>query len=80
MLFSTACHPQTVGQTEIVNRTLKSLLRAIVSRNLKIWEDYLPIVEFAYNRSIHTFIGFLLFEIVYGFNPLTLLDLTLLLL
>jgi hypothetical protein len=75
LLFSTTCHPQTDGQTEVVNRTLETMLRAIVGKNLKTREDGLPFIEFAYNRAIHSSTGFSPFEIVYGFNPLTVLDL-----
>ncbi|XP_071920674.1 uncharacterized protein [Coffea arabica] len=69
-------HPQTAGQTEVVNRTLSTLLRAIIKKNIKSWEDCLPHVEFAYNRTIHSATHYTPFEIVYGFNPLTPLDLT----
>ena len=75
LLYSTTCHPQTDGQTEVVNRTLGSLLRAVVGKNLKTWENCLPFIEFAYNRTVHSSTGFSPFEIVYGFNPLTVLDL-----
>jgi hypothetical protein len=75
LLFSTTCHPQTDGQTEVVNRTLSTLLRTIIQKNLKNWEDCLPFIEFAYNRSVHSTTEFSPFEIVYGFNPLTPLDL-----
>ncbi|XP_042423751.1 uncharacterized protein LOC122011425, partial [Zingiber officinale] len=74
LLFSTTCHPQTDGQTEVVNRTLSTLLRAIIKKNIKSWEECLPHVEFAYNR-VHSTTQFSPFEIVYGFNPLTPLDL-----
>ncbi|KAM7519337.1 hypothetical protein LguiB_018299 [Lonicera macranthoides] len=76
LLFSTTCHPQTDGQTDVVNRTLSTLLRAIIKKNLKIWEDCLPHAEFAYNRSVHSATKYSPFEIVYGFNPLSPLDLT----
>ena len=54
LLFSTTCHPQTDGQTEVVNHTLSMLLRTMIKKNLKVWEDCLPHVEFAYNRAVHS--------------------------
>ncbi len=75
LLFSTTCHLQTDGQTELVNRTLSQLLRSIISRNLRSWEECLPFIKFAYNRSVHSTISYSPFEIVYGFNPLTPMDL-----
>ncbi|KAL1203462.1 RNA-directed DNA polymerase-like protein [Cardamine amara subsp. amara] len=76
LLFSTTCHPQTDGQTEVVNRTLSTLLRATVGKNLRNWVSCLPYIEFAYNHARHSATKQSPFEIVYGFNPLTPLDLS----
>ena len=69
--FSTSCHPQTDGQTEVVNRSLSTLLRVLPKGNHKSWDDYFPHIEFAYNRVVDNTIKLSPFEVVYGFNPLT---------
>ncbi|KAK1609579.1 hypothetical protein QYE76_033252 [Lolium multiflorum] len=74
LLFSTTCHPQTDGQTEVVNRTLSQLLRSMIKKNLKEWEECLPHVEFAYNRAVHSTTELCPFEVVYGFKPITPLN------
>jgi hypothetical protein len=75
LLFSTTCHPQTDGQTEVVNRTLSTMLQAVLKTNLKLWQECLPHIEFAYNRSIHSTMKISLFQVVYGFNPCGPIDL-----
>jgi translation initiation factor IF-1 len=75
LLFSTTCHPQTDGQTEVVNHTLSTMLRAILKSNLKFWEECLPHIEFAYKRSIHSTMKLSPFQLVYGFNPHVPIDL-----
>ncbi|KAK1616723.1 hypothetical protein QYE76_022240 [Lolium multiflorum] len=67
LLFSTTCHPQTDGQTEVVNRTLSQLLRSMIKKNLKEWEECLPHVEFAYNRAVHSTTELCPFEVVADF-------------
>jgi hypothetical protein len=75
LFFSTTFHPQTEGQTEVVNRTLSTLLRAVLKKNLKLWEESLLHVAFAYNRAVDSTTKFCPFEIVYGFKLPSLIDL-----
>ena len=67
--LSTADHPQTDGQTERVNQVLEDMLRAYVSKRQSNWEDYLPILEFAYNSAKHATTRFSPFMLMYGFQP-----------
>jgi hypothetical protein len=50
--FSSAYHPQTDGQTEVVNRSLGNLLRSLVTKHHGSWDNILPQAEFAYNDSV----------------------------
>ena len=64
--FSTAYHPQTDGQTERVNQVLEDLLRMYVMDQPGKWEDYLHLVEFAYNNHYQASAKMSPFEILYG--------------
>jgi hypothetical protein len=66
LLFSTAYHPQTDGQIERVNQILKDMLRMHVMHQPRKWEDYLPLVEFAYNNGHQTSLKMSPFESLYG--------------
>ena len=48
--FSTDHHLQTDGHTERVNQIVEYMLRMYVMNNPTKWEDYLHLVEFAYNN------------------------------
>jgi hypothetical protein len=45
------------------------MLRAVLDKNLKRWEDCLPHVEFAYNHATHSSTKMCPFQIVYGSIP-----------
>eukprot|EP00253_Pinus_taeda_P015608 PITA_15608 len=64
--FSTAYHPQTDGKTKRVNQIVEDMLRACVMQKPAQWEDYLHLVEFAYNNGYHTSIQMSPFEVLYG--------------
>jgi hypothetical protein len=51
LLFSTTYHPQIDQKTERVNQVLEDMMRMHVMHQPKKWEDYLPLVEFAYNNG-----------------------------
>nr|KYP69682.1 Transposon Ty3-I Gag-Pol polyprotein [Cajanus cajan] len=56
-------------------KSLFTLLRVILKGNKKTWDDCLPHIEFSYNRVVHKTTNLSPFEVVYGFNPVTPLDL-----
>nr|KYP38543.1 Retrotransposable element Tf2 [Cajanus cajan] len=67
--FSTAYHPQSDGQTEVVNRCLEQYLRAFTADHPCQWHSYLPWVELCYNTTFHSSIGMTPHQALYGTNP-----------
>ncbi|MCO5606597.1 hypothetical protein L7F22_060785 [Adiantum nelumboides] len=62
--FSSSFHPQTDGQSEEANSIVLYLLKCYVSEHKATWEPYLPLVEYAYNNTVHTSTSKAPFEIV----------------
>jgi hypothetical protein len=72
--LSTANHPQTDGQTERVNRVMKEMVRAYINAKQDNWVQLLPLLEFAYNSSVHDSTGFAPFQVVRGYVPASAAD------
>jgi hypothetical protein len=71
---STTFHPQTDGQTEVVNRTVVHLLRAYCSKHPKLWDEHLHYIQHAYNRAKHSSTQTSPFEACFGYFPKSPLD------
>ncbi|GKB09272.1 retrotransposable element Tf2 [Tanacetum coccineum] len=67
--MSSAYHPQTDGQTEVVNRGLECYLRCMTGERPKEWTQWLSLAEYWYNTNFHTSINTTPFEVVYGQPP-----------
>jgi hypothetical protein len=64
--FRKSYHPQTDVQTERVNQIIEDMLRMYVMDKPSKWEEYLHLVEFAYNNGYQDSLQMSLFEALYG--------------
>nr|GEW21419.1 putative reverse transcriptase domain-containing protein [Tanacetum cinerariifolium] len=73
--FSSAYHPQTNGQTKVVNRSFGNLLRCLVGDHVKAWDQKLCRAEFAHNHDVNRSTRFSPFQVVYSTQQRGPLDL-----
>lgn len=66
---STAYHPQSDGQTEVVNRCVEGYLRCMTGEKPLEWALWLPLAEWWYNTNWHSATGITPYEVVYGQPP-----------
>ncbi|XP_059071493.1 uncharacterized protein LOC131062988 [Cryptomeria japonica] len=65
---STSYHPQTDGQTEIVNKWIEGYLRNYVTGQQTAWVKWLHLGEHCYNTTHHMSIGMSPFQALYGYE------------
>lgn len=68
MKLSSTYHPQTDGQTEVVNKCLEAYLRCMYTP--KEWSFWLPLEEWWFNTHYQNAIGMTPYEVVYNKPPL----------
>jgi hypothetical protein len=68
---STSYHPQTDGQIKRTNQIIEDMLCMYVRTKPNKWQDYLHLVEFAYNNGYQTLAKLISFEILYGIKCTT---------
>ena len=67
--LSTAHHPQTDGQTEVMNREVQQYLRLFCAEEQDQWSDWLGLAQFAINNRQHSATKFSPFQLTRTYTP-----------
>ena len=54
LAMSSAYHPQTDGQTEMVNKCLEQYLRSFSTDRPTEWSNWLYLAEYSFNTNYHS--------------------------
>ena len=67
-------YPQTNGQVEEVNKTLKTILKHTINASRSNWHIMLYLALWGYRTNVKTATGFSPFQLVHGVEAVTLLE------
>jgi hypothetical protein len=71
---STSFHPQTDGQTKVVNQMIVHIMCMYNSKNPRTSDESLSYVQHSYNRALHRSTSHIPFQVGLGFQPLCPID------
>ncbi|UYV76768.1 K02A2.6-like [Cordylochernes scorpioides] len=72
--FTSNLMKETNGLTERLNRTLINMISMYVNTDQKNWDEILPFITHAYNTTIQETTGYSPFFLLFGREPMSLLD------
>ena len=67
--LSTAHHPQTDGQTKVMNQEVQQYLQLFCAEEQESWSDWLGLAQFAINNRQHSATKFSPFQLTQTYTP-----------
>lgn len=74
LALSSSHHPQHDGQTESTNKTMEVMTRAYTADRKDSWAEWLSLLEFSYNNTVHSSTLASPYFLLYGYEPRAPLD------